>query len=141
MNDSRMNESRQMNWAMPTIDGIQRVTALLILIGTAATLALVSFHAASAFAIGGVVMMGNLYLLALIGKAISGLAQGGGGAAIGVVIAPFKLLLLAGVVYLLIVYWRIDLIGFALGSLTQFAAIFIETGRVSLRAAHHAEEH
>ena len=51
------------------------------------------------------------------------------------VLAALKLLLLMGVVYFLVTRMRIDLVGFAIGSLTQLVAIFIETGRVSMRAA------
>jgi hypothetical protein len=96
--------------------------------------ALVSPRAAASATIGGVLMIANLYLLVVIGKAIVGLAQGGGSAVkIGAAMAPFKLLFLMLVVYLLMTQIRLDLLGFMAGVLTQLAAIFIETGRVSMR--------
>ena len=124
-----------MNWTVPTIAGIQRATAILTLICTALMLFLVSTHAAISSAIGGVLMIANLYLLVVIGKAIVGLAAGSGGAVarLGAVIAPLKLLVFMLVVYLVITWMRVDLLGFMLGALTQFAAIFIETGRVAIR--------
>ena len=124
-----------MNWTVPTIAGIQRATAVLTLICTALMLFLVSTHAAISSAIGGVLMIANLYLLVVIGKAIVGLAAGSGGAVarLGAVIAPLKLLFFMLVVYLVITRMRVDLFGFILGVLTQFAAIFIETVRVAIR--------
>jgi hypothetical protein len=124
-----------MNWTVPTIAGIQRATAVLTLICTALMLFLVSAHAAIGSAIGGVLMIANLYLLVVIGKAIVGLAAGSGGAVarLGAVIAPLKLLFFMLVVYLVITRMRVDLFGFILGVLTQFAAIFIETVRVAIR--------
>jgi hypothetical protein len=59
------------------------------------------------------------------------LAGGGGGVAIGAVIAPMKLLLFVGAAYLIISRLHVDLPGFVLGAVTQLTAIFIETGRVS----------
>jgi hypothetical protein len=124
-----------MNWTVPTIAGIQRATAILTLICTALMLFLVSAHAAISSAIGGVLMIANLYLLVVIGKAIVGLAAGSGGAVagLGAVIAPLKLLVFMLVVYLVITWMRVDSLGFMLGVLTQFAAIFIETVRVAIR--------
>jgi hypothetical protein len=58
--------------------------------------------------------------------------QAGGVNALGVIAAPFKMLLLAGVVYLIIESGRVNLPGFIVGTLTQFAAIFIEVGRTSI---------
>ena len=125
-----------MNWAVPTIAGIQRIAALLTLLCAAAMVALVSARAGVSCAIGGALMMVNLYLLVIVGKAIVGMAAGGGAAVkIGAVIAPFKLLFFMLVVYLLITRIQVDLFGFMAGVLTQFAAIFIETGRVSMRGS------
>jgi len=131
-----------MNWSVPTIAGIQRIAAILTLLTTTLMLALVSERAAISSAIGGVLMIANLYLLVVVGKAIIGMAGNGGGAAkIGAIIAPFKLLFFMLVVYLILTRVQVDIFGFMAGVLTQFAAIFIETGRVSMRgAATPAEE-
>jgi hypothetical protein len=126
-----------LNWTLPTIAGIQRVTAILTIVASIAMLAMVSKPAAIGCVAGGTVMIANLGLLVVAGRALVGLANGGGGPAvrIGVVLAPLKLLLLMVVVYLLIARTHIDAIGFLVGSLTQFVAIFIETGRVSMHLA------
>jgi hypothetical protein len=122
-----------MNWRVPTIAGIQSVAAMLTIIGVALLFALVSRAAAIGFLAGGVLMIVNLYLLTLFGKSLVALAQDGAAGKIGAALAPLKLTLFVVVAYLLISRLRVDLPGFALGVLTQFAAIFIETGRVSRR--------
>ncbi len=131
-----------MNWSVPTIAGIQRIAAVLTVLITALMLAFVSQQAAISSAIGGVLMIANLYLLVVVGKAIMGMASNGGGAVkIGAIIAPFKLLFFMLVVYLILTRIQVDIFGFMAGVLTQFAAIFIETGRVSMRgSATPAEE-
>lgn len=123
-----------MNWIVPTIAGIQRAAAILTIIAALTMLAVVSTPAAFGCLAGGALMIANLYVLVIAGKALVALAQGGGAARIGVVLAPLKLLLLMGAVYLLVTRMRIDVVGFTIGSLTQLVAIFIETGRVSMRA-------
>lgn len=129
------NELAQMNWNVPTIAGIQRVAALLTILAAATMLAVASTAAALGCLIGGALMIANLSLLVIAGKALVALAQGGGAARLGVILAPLKLILLMAVVYLLVTRMRIDLAGFIVGSLTQLVAVFIETGRVSLRGA------
>lgn len=131
-----------MNWNIPTIAGIQRIAVVLTVVIAVLMLALVSERAAISSAIGGVLMIGNLYLLVVVGKAIVGMAGNGGGAVtIGAIIAPFKLLFFMLVVYLILTRVQVDIFGFMAGVLTQFAAIFIETGRVSMRgSATSAEE-
>jgi hypothetical protein len=139
--DARSNQVRAscvknlMNWTVPTIAGIQRVAAILTIIAALTMLAVVSMPVAIGCLAGGALMIANLYVLVIAGKALVGLAQGGGVTRIGVVLAPLKLLILIGAVYLLVTRIRIDLLGFTIGSLTQLVAIFIETGRVSMRAA------
>ena len=131
-----------MNWNLPTIAGIQRIAVTLTVVIAALMGALVSERAAISSAIGGGLMIANLYLLVIVGKTIIGMASNGGGAVtIGALIAPFKLLFFMLVVYLILTRVRVDIFGFMLGVLTQFAAIFIETGRVSMRgSAAPAEE-
>jgi len=125
-----------MNWNLTTIAGIQRIAAILTAVIAALMLALVSERAAISSAMGGALMLANLYLLVIIGKAIIGMASSGGGAVtIGALIAPFKLLFFMLVVYLILTRVQVDIFGFMAGVLTQFAAIFIETGRVSMRGS------
>jgi hypothetical protein len=129
-----------MTWAVPTITGIQRTTALITLAASALVGALISPHAAIGCLTGGIVMIANLYLLALVGKAVVALAQAGGVVKFGAMIAPLKILALAGVVYWLVIVLRIDVVGFSIGVLTQFIAVFVETGRVSLLLTHSPTE-
>jgi len=123
-----------MTWTVPTIAGIQRVTAVM-----AGALSLLVFMAASpaaavGCAVGGVVMIVNLFLLTFVGRWIVAVATNGGGASrLGIVAAPLKLLFIVTVVTLLLSRTDINVPGFVLGVLTQPGAIFIETWRVSAR--------
>jgi hypothetical protein len=121
-----------MTWNLPTIAGIQRVTAILAALMALTLAVTLSSSAAIAALLGAAVMMVNLYLLAILGRFILGLAQHGGSAALGGVLAPLKMVLIIGLVYVIISSGRVNLPGFAIGLLTQLLAVFIETGRVSL---------
>jgi hypothetical protein len=117
---------------IPTIASIQR-TNLLVLVITAGVLAGI-YTTASAIAclLGGVVVIGNLYLLGMLGRFALAAAEGGGsGAKLGLAALPLKLLIVAGLVYLLFSSLHIDGLGFGLGVLTQVTAIIIETGRAA----------
>lgn len=121
-----------MTWEVPTITAIERTTLVLAAASAVVLLALASRATALGCLVGGVVMTANLAALAVIGRAILGAGRAGGAASrVALVVAPLKLLLLVAVVYLLLTRARIDVGGFMLGVLTQFAAIFIETWRGS----------
>jgi hypothetical protein len=78
-------------------------------------------------------MMVNLYVLSFIGRMVLSLAQASGGATgLGVVAAPLKMFFLIAIVYLVVSSGRVNVPGFIVGILTQFAAIFIETWRASI---------
>jgi hypothetical protein len=125
-----------MTWTVPTIAGIQRVTVVM-----AGALSLLLFVAASpaaavGCAVGGAVMIVNLFLLTFVGHWIVAVAtQSGGASRLGIVAAPLKLLFIVTVVALLLSRTDINVPGFVLGVLTQPGAIFVETWRVSARAA------
>src|SRR6202521_1418217 len=123
-----------MSWAVPTNGGIQRMTAILAAIATVILAIFASAAAALSCAVGAALMIGNLFLLTIVGRAIIALAQGGAGNKAGVILAPIKLFLFVGVVYILIAYTRLNLQGFMMGVLTQIVAIFIETWHASTRA-------
>lgn len=123
-----------MNWTVPTIAGIQRMTRILAAIATVILAVTVSAAAAISCAIGAALMIANLLLLAIVGRAIVAMAQGGAGSKLGVILAPIKLFLFVAVVYILIAYTHLNLQGFMLGALTQILAIFIETWHASARA-------
>lgn len=126
-----------MTWTVPTIAGIQRVTAVM-----AGALSLLLFvvaaspAAAVGCAVGGAMMIVNLFLLTFVGRWIVAVAtQSGGASRLGIVAAPLKLLFIVTVVALLLSRTDISVPGFVLGVLTQPGAIFVETWRVSARAA------
>ncbi|MDE3110733.1 MAG: hypothetical protein KGL02_12420 [Acidobacteriota bacterium] len=123
-----------MNWTVPTIGGIQRTTGIIAAIATVILAVTVSPAAAISCAVGAALMIGNLFLLAVVGRAIIAMAQGGAGSKAGVILAPMKLFLFVGVVYILIAYTHLDLRGFMIGALTQIVAIFVETWHASTRA-------
>jgi ATP synthase I chain len=121
-----------MTWNLPTIAGIQRATAILAAL-IALTLAFtLSSAAAIAALLGAAVMIVNLYMLAILGRFILGIAQHGSSAALGGVLAPLKMVLIIALVYVIIDSGRVNLVGFTIGLLTQLLAVFIETWRVSL---------
>ena len=122
-----------MNWAVPTIGGIQRVTGIIAAIATIVLAIFVSPAAAISCAVGAALMIANLFLLTILGRAIIALAQGGAGNKAGVILAPIKLFLFVAVVYILIAYTHLDLKGFMLGVLTQIVALFVETWHASAR--------
>lgn len=122
-----------MTWGVPTIGGIQRMTFAVAAATTLALLTLVSGAAAVGCVIGAALMIVNLYVLSFLGRMVLAMAQASGGpTGLGVVAAPLKMFLLIGVVYLVVSSGRVNVPGFIVGILTQFAAIFIETGRVSI---------
>jgi hypothetical protein len=125
-----------MTWKVPTVAGIQGATAAMTAALSLLLLATVSPAAAVGCAIGGAVMIVNLFLLAFVGRWIIAVAtQSGGANRLGIVAAPLKLLFIVTVVAWLLSRTDINVPGFVLGLLTQLGAIFIETWRVSMRAA------
>ena len=125
-----------MTWQVPTIGGIQGVTAVMTAALSLLLLVTVSPAAALGCAVGGAVMIANLFLLAFVGRWIIAVATHSGGAnRLGIVAAPLKLLFIVTVVAWLLSRTTINVPGFVLGLLTQLGAIFIETWRVSARAA------
>lgn len=106
------------------------VALALLLLATA------SPAAALGCAVGGAVMIVNLFLLTFVGRWIVAVAtQSGGANRLGIVAAPLKLLFIVTVVAWLLSRTNINVPGFVLGVLTQPVAIFIETWRVSTRTA------
>jgi hypothetical protein len=125
-----------MNWStptMPTISGIQRTTGIVAAIATVMLAIFASSAAALSCVVGAALMIGNLFLLTIVGRAIVALAQGGTGNKAGVILAPMKLFLFVGVVYILVAYTHLNLTGFMIGALTQIVAIFAETWRAAAR--------
>jgi hypothetical protein len=132
-----------MNWSMPTIGGIQRTTGIVAAIATVILATFASSAAALGCAVGAALMIGNLFLLTIVGRAIVALAQGGTGNKAGVILAPMKLFLFVAVVYILIAYTHLNLTGFMIGAMTQIVAIFLETWHAASRGSlvHPSEDH
>ena len=133
-----MNPESVSSWSVPTISSIQRTNVLLVAI-SAATLVLVSTaQSAIGCLLGGVVVIANLWILAALGRVIlaaSGAGISKGAARLGALAIPMKLFIVVGLVYLVFAHAGVDGMGFAIGVLTQMAAIIIETGRASVRIA------
>ncbi len=118
---------------VPTIEAIQRSTVLVAMLAAAVLLMAASPASAVACLLGAALMMTNLYALSLTVRTMFAVArQAGGATALGLIAAPVKMLLLAGIAYLIIESGRVNVAGFIAGTLTQFAAIFIEVGRASI---------
>jgi hypothetical protein len=118
---------------VPTVEAIQRTTVVVALFASAVLLIGVSSASAVACIVGAALMVANLYALSWTVRTMFALArQAGGATALGLVAAPLKLILLAGITFLIIESGRVNLAGFVAGTLTQFAAVFIEIGRASI---------
>ncbi|MGH7948288.1 MAG: hypothetical protein ACREQF_03580 [Candidatus Binataceae bacterium] len=113
------------------------MNALLIAGTTVVLVASASSNAALGCLVGGAVVMVNFWVLAGLGRSLLAAVggHGGAGAKLAALAIPLKLLILAGLLYLLAMRFQIHALGFGLGVLTQMAAIIIETGRVSMRQA------
>ncbi len=115
--------------ALPTIGGIQMITAAL----TVSVSAGFYIEGASARSIGvvvgGALIMLNLWALAGLGRLLIAASGGASSGKLAVLLAPLKLLVLLALVYLILVRTKVDTVGFAVGVSTQLAAILFETGR------------
>jgi len=118
---------------VPTIEAIQRTTVVVAMLAAALLLLVASPASAVACVLGAALMVANLYALSWTVRTMFALArQAGGATALGLIAAPLKMLLLAGIAYLIIESSRVNVAGFIAGTLTQFVAIFIEVGRASI---------
>jgi hypothetical protein len=127
---------------IPTIEAIQRTTVVVAVFAAMVLLFEASPASAAACILGAALMVANLSALSWTVRAIFALArQAGGATGWALTAAPLKMLLLAGIVYLMIESRRVNLPGFIIGTLTQFAAIFIEVGRASIGHKFYAPSH
>lgn len=114
---------------MPSVGRIQRTSLVLIALAGLLLFVIDSPAASIGCVIGGLVMVANLFILALLGRFLSAAAAGGTGPGLGAVAIPLKLLLIAGLVYVVLARTGIDAVGFAVGVSTQLVAILLETFR------------
>ncbi|MBV8451119.1 MAG: hypothetical protein JOZ29_02440 [Deltaproteobacteria bacterium] len=118
---------------VPTVEAIQRTTVVVALLAAAVLLIEASPASAISYILGAGLMVANLFVLSWIVRTIFALArQAGGVTALGLIAAPLKMFLLAGIAFLIVESGRVNIAGFIAGTLTQFAAIFIEVGRASI---------
>jgi hypothetical protein len=119
--------------AVPTVEAIQRTTVVVAVFAAAVLLIEASLGSALSCILGAALMVANLFALSWIVRTMFALArQTGGASALGLIAAPLKMLLLAGIAFLIVESGRVNVAGFVAGTLTQFAAIFIEVGRASI---------
>lgn len=124
--------------SIPTIGSIQRTNAVLVVLSAAILGWLASRSAAVGCILGGAAVIANLWILSALGGLIlsaAGAGISGVAAKLGVLALPLKLLIVAGLVYLVLSHARVDAMGFGVGVLTQMAAIIIQTTRASFRSA------
>jgi hypothetical protein len=124
-----------MNRSIPTIGAIQRTNVILLALVVLTLASLGRIASAAGCLLGGSVVIANLFLLTVIGRVVIAAVTGGSTLAtrLGHVAIPLKLMVMLGLLYLVFSSVHVDALGFALGVLTQFVAIIIETGRAALR--------
>jgi hypothetical protein len=124
------------SWTVPAISSIQRTNVVLVALAAAILALFASPASAIGCLLGGAVVIANLWILAALGRLLLAAAGAGiskGAARLGAFAIPMKLFIVVGLVYLVFARARVDGLGFAVGVLTQMAAIIIETGRASVR--------
>jgi len=133
-----MNPESVSSWSVPTISSIQRTNVVLVALSAAILVLFSTAQSATGCLLGGAVVIANLWILAAIGRVIlaaSGAGISKGAARLGALAIPMKLFIVIGLLYLVFAHAGVDGMGFAIGVLTQMAAIIIETGRASVRIA------
>ena len=133
-----MNPESVSSWSVPAISSIQRTNVVLVALSAAVLAVFSTAQSAIGCLLGGAIVIANLWILAALGRMIlaaSGAGISKGAARLGALAIPMKLFMLVGLVYLVFAHAGVDGMGFAIGVLTQMAAIIIETGRASVRIA------
>jgi hypothetical protein len=117
---------------LPALGAIQRTNVLVACLAALMLLVFRSNAAALSCLLGAAVVIANLFVLALLARLLLASAAGGGSGALGAVALPLKLIMVAGLVYVVLFRSGIDGVGFALGVFTQLVAVLIETARSNL---------
>ncbi len=122
--------------AVPTVEAIQRTTVIVAILAALVLLIEASSRSAVSCIVGAGLMVANLTALSWIARTMFALARRAGGATtLGLIAAPLKMLMLVAITFLIVESGRLTVAGFIAGTLTQFAAIFIEVGRASIGAS------
>jgi hypothetical protein len=129
---SRRKSEVEATPTLPAIGTIQRTNIIVACVAVLLLLAFRSANAALSCFLGAGVVIANLYLLAVLVRVLLASAAGGAGGALGAVALPLKLVLIAGLVYVVLYHSGIDGVGFAAGVFTQLVAVLIETARTNL---------
>jgi len=117
---------------LPRLGAIQRTNVIVACLAALLLLVLRSNAAALSCLLGASVVIANLFLLAVLARVLLASAAGGASSALGAIALPFKMMLIAGLVYVVLFRSGIDGVGFAAGVFTQLVAVLIETARVNL---------
>jgi len=125
---------------LPALGAIQRTNVIVACVAALLLLALRSSAASLSCLLGASIVIANLFMLAILGRMLIASAAGGGGGALGAIALPLKLILVAGLVYVVLFRTGIDGVGFAAGVFTQLVAVLIETARANLAQRAAAAE-
>jgi hypothetical protein len=117
---------------LPALGAIQRTNLIVACMASLALLEFRSPAAAISCLLGASVVIANLFLLAFLGRLLLASAAGGASGALGAVALPLKLIMIAGLIYVVLFRSGIDGVGFAIGVFTQLIAVLIETARANL---------
>lgn len=117
---------------LPAVGAIQRTNIIVACVAVLLLLVFRSTASAMSCFLGAGVVIANLYLLAILVRVLLASAAGGAGSALGAIALPMKLILIAGLVYVVLYHSGIDGVGFAVGVFTQLVAVLIETARTNL---------
>lgn len=110
------------------MSAIQRTNVIVACVTALALLGFRSSAAALSCLLGAAIVIANLFVLAFLARLLLASAAG----ALGAVALPLKLIIIAGLVYVVLYRSGIDGVGFALGVFSQLVAVLIETGRANL---------
>jgi hypothetical protein len=122
---------------LPALSAIQRTNVIVACVAALVLLGFRSSAAAISCLLGASVVIVNLFVLAFLARLLLASAAGGAVGALGAVALPLKLIIIAGLVYVVLFRSGIDGVGFALGVFTQLVAVLIETGRANLAPPVH----
>ena len=117
---------------LPALGAIQRTNVIVACVAALLLLAFRSSAAAISCVLGASVVIANLFVLAVLARLLLASAAGGASSALGAIALPLKLIIIAGLVYVVLFRSGIDGVGFAAGVFTQLVAVLIETARTNL---------
>jgi hypothetical protein len=124
-----------MSGRLPTVAQIEAANAVIAIIAAVALWRFNSTRMAIACLVGAGAMMLNLVAIAGLVRMLLAAGRSGSMGGLAAVATPLKLLFTIGLFYLLVTRAQLDVIGFAVGVATQFAAIVLASGHAILKGA------